>query len=132
MYVCVLRPVSCCAVLCCVVVLVCFEGEYVCAYIQEHREYKKSIKWKNGRNKKESCFVWDFKLSLMMEAVRTSETSVDNHFTRQYIPKDNSEPSSFVFWRSRFQIPGRPPIPRKVLRSFPESYYTNTRKTILN
>jgi hypothetical protein len=26
-----------------------------------------------------------------MEAVRTSETSVDNHFTRQYIPKDNSE-----------------------------------------
>jgi hypothetical protein len=27
----------------------------------------------------------------MMEAVRTSETSVDNHFTRQYIPQDNSE-----------------------------------------
>jgi hypothetical protein len=27
----------------------------------------------------------------MMEAVRTSETSVDNHFTRQYIPDDNSE-----------------------------------------
>jgi hypothetical protein len=27
--------------------------------------------------------------SLMMEAVRTSETSVDNHFTRQYIPEDN-------------------------------------------
>jgi hypothetical protein len=26
-----------------------------------------------------------------MEAVRTSETSVDNHFTRQYIPEDNSE-----------------------------------------
>jgi hypothetical protein len=26
-----------------------------------------------------------------MEAVRTSETSVDNHFTRQYIPDDNSE-----------------------------------------
>jgi hypothetical protein len=26
----------------------------------------------------------------MMEAVRTSETSVDN-FTRQYIPEDNSE-----------------------------------------
>jgi hypothetical protein len=24
-------------------------------------------------------------------AVRTSETSVDNHFTRQYIPEDNSE-----------------------------------------
>jgi hypothetical protein len=28
---------------------------------------------------------------LMMEAVRTSETSVDNYFTRQYIPEDNSE-----------------------------------------
>jgi hypothetical protein len=27
----------------------------------------------------------------MMEAARTSETSVDNYFTRQYIPKDNSE-----------------------------------------
>jgi hypothetical protein len=30
-------------------------------------------------------------LSLMMEAARTSETSVDNYFTRQYIPEDNSE-----------------------------------------
>jgi hypothetical protein len=28
---------------------------------------------------------------LMMEAVRTSETSVDKYFTRQYIPEDNSE-----------------------------------------
>jgi hypothetical protein len=27
--------------------------------------------------------------SLIMEAVRTSETSVDNNFTRQYIPEDN-------------------------------------------
>jgi hypothetical protein len=27
----------------------------------------------------------------MMEAVRTSETSVDNYFTRQYIPEYNSE-----------------------------------------
>jgi hypothetical protein len=26
-----------------------------------------------------------------MDAVRTSEMSVDNHFTRQYIPEDNSE-----------------------------------------
>jgi hypothetical protein len=26
----------------------------------------------------------------MMEAVRTSETSVDNYITRQYIPEDNS------------------------------------------
>jgi hypothetical protein len=29
--------------------------------------------------------------SLMMEAVRTSEMSVDNHFTRQYNPEDSSE-----------------------------------------
>jgi hypothetical protein len=29
--------------------------------------------------------------SLMMKAVRTSETSVDSHFTWQYIPEDNSE-----------------------------------------
>jgi hypothetical protein len=28
---------------------------------------------------------------MMMEAVRTSETSVDNHFTRLYNPEDNSE-----------------------------------------
>jgi hypothetical protein len=28
---------------------------------------------------------------LMMEAARTSETSVDNYFTRQYIPEDKSE-----------------------------------------
>jgi hypothetical protein len=27
----------------------------------------------------------------MMEAVRTSETSADNHFTRQYNPEDSSE-----------------------------------------
>jgi hypothetical protein len=30
-------------------------------------------------------------IALMMEAVRTSETSVDNYFTRQYIPEDKSE-----------------------------------------
>jgi hypothetical protein len=29
--------------------------------------------------------------ALMMEAARTSETSVDNYFTRQYIPEDRSE-----------------------------------------
>jgi hypothetical protein len=27
----------------------------------------------------------------MMEAVRTSETTVDKYFTRQYIPEDKSE-----------------------------------------
>jgi hypothetical protein len=31
---------------------------------------------------------WD---ALMMKAARTSETSVDNYFTRQYIPEDKPE-----------------------------------------
>jgi hypothetical protein len=30
-------------------------------------------------------------IALMMDAARTSETSVDNYFTRQYIPEDKSE-----------------------------------------
>jgi hypothetical protein len=34
----------------------------------------------------------------MTEAVRTSETSVDNHFTRQYIPEDNSEHHKFAYF----------------------------------
>jgi hypothetical protein len=29
--------------------------------------------------------------ALMMETARTSETSVDNYFTLQYIPEDKSE-----------------------------------------
>jgi hypothetical protein len=53
---------------------------------------------KNKRNLKQDIWFWA-KLeldnlhtsSLMMEAVRTSETSVDNHFTRQYNPEDSSE-----------------------------------------
>jgi hypothetical protein len=32
-----------------------------------------------------------FVFALMMEAARTSETSVDNYFTGQYIPEDKSE-----------------------------------------
>jgi hypothetical protein len=35
---------------------------------------------------------WDvLPIALMIEAARTSETSVDNYFTRQYIPEDKSE-----------------------------------------
>jgi hypothetical protein len=33
----------------------------------------------------------------MMEAARTSETSVDNHFTRQYNPEDSSEQHKTMF-----------------------------------
>jgi hypothetical protein len=32
----------------------------------------------------------------MMEAARTSETSVDNHFTRQYNPEDSSEHEGII------------------------------------
>jgi hypothetical protein len=34
---------------------------------------------------------WDVLNALMMEAARTSETSVDNYFTCQYIPEEKSE-----------------------------------------
>jgi hypothetical protein len=47
--------------------------------------------------------------SLMMEAVRTSETSADNHSTWQYNPEDSSEHQYNVWlqtWR-RGAIPGR-------------------------
>jgi hypothetical protein len=37
-----------------------------------------------------------------MEAVRTSETSVDKHFTRQYIPEDNSEQQELEDFKPRF------------------------------
>jgi hypothetical protein len=40
----------------------------------------------------------------MMEAVRTSETSVDNHFTRQYIPEDNSEHAPLLLVPSFLRI----------------------------
>jgi hypothetical protein len=33
-----------------------------------------------------------------MEAVRTSETSVDNHFTQRYIPEDNSEQNASLMF----------------------------------
>jgi hypothetical protein len=36
-------------------------------------------------------------IGLMMEALRTSETSVDNYFTWQYIPEDNSEQLHSLF-----------------------------------
>jgi hypothetical protein len=38
-----------------------------------------------------------------MQAVRTSETSVDNNFTRQYIPEDNSEQFTFHNHRVPFE-----------------------------
>jgi hypothetical protein len=40
----------------------------------------------------------------MMEAVRTSETSVDNHFTRQYNPEDSSE-HNIVYYKPHTELP---------------------------
>jgi hypothetical protein len=37
-----------------------------------------------------------FFITLMMEAARTSEMSVDKYFTRQYIPEDKSEQESVI------------------------------------
>jgi hypothetical protein len=39
----------------------------------------------------------------MMEAVRTSETSVDNHFTRQYNPEDSSE-EGYTDFKSKIKL----------------------------
>jgi hypothetical protein len=40
----------------------------------------------------------------MTEAVRTSETSVDNNFTRQYNPEDNSEQVLSALHSGRFYL----------------------------
>jgi hypothetical protein len=40
----------------------------------------------------------------MMEAVRTSETSVDNYFTRQYIPENSSELREIIIFNQLLQM----------------------------
>jgi hypothetical protein len=72
---------------------------YIYIYREREKERERVRTW---------TALWDFKFSrrrvwcselssgiycrvMMMEAVRTSETSVDNNFTRHYIPEDNSE-----------------------------------------
>jgi hypothetical protein len=57
--------------------------------------------------------------SLMMEAVRASETSADNYFTRQYIPEDNSP----LWWRQYVPLKRRSTI---ILHG------STSQKTILN
>jgi hypothetical protein len=53
---------------------------------------KPELECKPNRVSTKFRFVfWDTVRALMMEAARTSETSVDNYFTRQYIPEDKSE-----------------------------------------
>jgi hypothetical protein len=41
----------------------------------------------------------------MMEAGHTSETSVDSHFTRQYIPEDNFEHHNKGFRTQLISVP---------------------------
>jgi hypothetical protein len=43
----------------------------------------------------------------MMEAVRTSETSVDNLFTRQYNPENSSEQSLMILRQLRQTVSTR-------------------------
>jgi hypothetical protein len=43
---------------------------------------------------------------IMMEAARTSETSVDNYFTRQYFPEDKSELYQVCLFKNFFRIYG--------------------------
>jgi hypothetical protein len=52
----------------------------------------------------------------MMEAARTSETSVDNHFTRQYNPEDSSE-HQIIFFSGRVNI--------KAFQTINQSHYTS-------
>jgi hypothetical protein len=40
----------------------------------------------------------------MVEAVRTSETSVDNHFTRRYNPEDSSEHHAAIIMCFSFKL----------------------------
>jgi hypothetical protein len=40
-------------------------------------------------------------IALMMEAARTSETSVDNYFTRQYIPEHITK---LIPWRKNPKV----------------------------
>jgi hypothetical protein len=46
-----------------------------------------------GRRFRGTCcpIIRAMMMALIMEAARTSETSVDNYFTRKYIPEDKSE-----------------------------------------
>jgi hypothetical protein len=72
----------------------------------------------------------------MMEAVRTSETSVDNHFTRQYIPEDNCEHHTrrrenlkshkcvIVFLSHFTRMPG---LYLEIITQFPDRYVFSSR-----
>jgi hypothetical protein len=50
-----------------------------------------SGQWMSLARKDHDPFPPSTLIALLMEAARTSETSVDNYFTRQYIPENKSE-----------------------------------------
>jgi hypothetical protein len=58
------------------------------AFIRPYRQNYKQAEYKHPEITMFRSVFWDV---LMMEAARTSETSVDNYFTRQYIPEDKCE-----------------------------------------
>jgi hypothetical protein len=57
--------------------------------------------------------------SLMIKAARTSETSVDYYFTRQYIPEDNSERQKTQLVPKR-SVNGTLQAPKQVLNYHPK------------
>jgi hypothetical protein len=76
-------------------ILISFQNAVSSAEATEHQtqmKYNNECQVSSNWNRTILCEI----SSLMMEAVRTSETSVDNHFTRQYIPEDNSEQNNPV------------------------------------
>jgi hypothetical protein len=66
-----------------------FTRQYIPEDNSEHLLGACEISSSHGGEYDQNCLLGY--TALMMEAVRTSETSVDNHFTRQYIPEDNYE-----------------------------------------
>jgi hypothetical protein len=55
----------------------------------------------------------------MMEAVRTSETSVDNQFTRQYNPEDSSEhPARNAIYAHAQDFPASDELLLAILKAF--------------
>jgi hypothetical protein len=59
--------------------MLCWADTYSCEISSSH----------GGEYEVQNCLL-PCKIIRMMEAARTSETSVDNYFTRKYIPEDNS------------------------------------------
>jgi hypothetical protein len=62
--------------------------------VEDRDDNKVGGKWRSPRHStpiKPRPYCRSAHSSLMMEAARTSETSVDNHFTQQYNPEDSSE-----------------------------------------